>query len=282
MKFDIAHLQSRRNSDSRDGWDCFASHRAQVTRLLLEQANVADPSLCVLGAGNCNDVDFQQLVAAYSQIDLVDIDGEAIANGVARQGVSAGEAIHCHATDVTGVANLLSAWEPDAEASAADVDACMERARQATLPFEDRQFSTVASVCLLSQLLESIMLSVEQTHPQFLELLTCIRREHLRLALELVQPGGSFVLVTDIVSSVTLPQLDSAPMSELPQLVRDAIEQRNFFTGMNPAVITNILQTDPHISSQLSDLRITNPWMWDLGPRRYAVCAFTARRVSSP
>ncbi len=279
MKVDVAHLQSKRNADSRDGWECFASHRAHVTRLLLNPTDAADSSLCVLGAGNCNDIDLQQLAAAYSQIDLVDIDGDAIVNGVARQGVAANEAIHCHSIDVTGVANLLSAWEPSSPASAGEVVACIQTAKQSRLEFDNRQFTTVASVCLLSQLLESVMLSVEQSHPQFLELLTCVRREHLRLALDLVQPGGSFVLVTDIVSSVTLPQLDSMPMSELPRLVREAIEQRNFFTGMNPAVITNILQTDPDISSQLSDLCITNPWLWDLGPRRYAVCGFTARRM---
>ncbi len=279
MKTDIAQLQSKRNSDSREGWDCFASHRSLVTGLLLERANAGNASLCVLGAGNCNDIDLKQLIAAYSRIDLVDIDGEAIANGVARQSDSDNESICCHAVDVTGVANLLSGWEPDVAVSDDDVNACIDTARQAALPFDDHQFSTVASVCLLSQLLESVMLGMQQSHPQFLEVLTCIRREHLRLMLDLVQPGGSFVLVTDIVSSVTLPQLESATTSELPRLVRAAIENRNFFTGMNPAVITNILQTDPDISSQLSDLRITNPWLWDLGARRYAVCAFTAQRV---
>ena len=58
-----------------------------------------------------------------------------------------------------------------------------------------------------------------------------------------------------------------------------AIAQRNFFTGVNPLVIERLLETDVDFAAQLTDVRLLAPWVWDLGPRLYAVCALTARRL---
>ena len=86
------------------------------------------------------------------------------------------------------------------------------------------------------------------------------------------------VLITDVVSSRTLPQLATILPAELPALVGQAIAARNFFSGMNPFVIKQLLETDEVLSTQLTDVRLSNPWVWNLGPRLYAVCAFTAKR----
>ena len=74
------HLQ--RNLSTRDCWDGYAHHRSVVTELLVRASSSDKSSLCVLGAGNCNDLDLQQLQHNFSEIHLVDLDDEAISEGV--------------------------------------------------------------------------------------------------------------------------------------------------------------------------------------------------------
>src|SRR5688500_17156136 len=81
--------QRHRNLDSRGQWEAFSAHRKRVTTLLLEAAHGRDqPSLCLLGAGNCNDVDLNQLMTAYARIHLVDCDTESLKAGAERQGLA--------------------------------------------------------------------------------------------------------------------------------------------------------------------------------------------------
>jgi len=275
----IGQLQSSRNAETRDGWNCFASHRERVTQLLLDAASAGEGKLCVLGAGNCNDLALRQLAQSFNHVDLVDVDEEAIAAGITRQGIAAGHVTACGPVDVTGVAGLMSAWMPERPAADEQVDACIMDAEQVVLPLIASGYSVAASICLLSQLIESVALTLGADHPRFLDLITCIRREHLRQLIGLATPRGAVVLITDVVSTLTLPELAKAASSDLPTLVGRAIAQRNFFTGVNPFVIKRLLETDTPLATQLTDVRLSDPWVWDLGPRLYAVCALTARRL---
>ncbi|MDA1052812.1 MAG: hypothetical protein O3C40_20350 [Planctomycetota bacterium] len=275
----ISQLQVTRNAETRDGWSCFAAHRERVTQLLLDAASATAAKLCVLGAGNCNDLALDRLADAFAHIDLVDIDDEAITAGITRQPTVMGRVMARGGVDVTGVASLLSEWVPEVPAADEQIDVCLACAQQAVLPLTAGGYSVAASSCLLSQLIESISLTLGAEHPRFLDLLTCLRREHLRQLVDLTMPGGTVVLITDVVSSLTVPELATASTSELPMLVGRAIAERNFFTGVNPFVIKRMLETDVPFATQLTDVRLSNPWVWDLGPRLYAVCALTAKRV---
>lgn len=275
----IVKLQASRNAETRDRWTCFEPHRRRVTQLLLDAAAAREGKLCVLGAGNCNDLELNQLADTFTHIDLVDIDDESIAAGIRRQAVESGHlTAHC-SVDVTGVAPHWSAWTPEMPAPEKQVDACIVNAQQAVLPLDAGSYSVSASICLLSQLIESIELTLGTGHHRFADLMTCVRGQHLKQLIDLAMPGGTVVLITDVVSSVTVPELAKAPSSELPTLVSRAIEQRNFFTGMNPFVIKRLLETDVALATRLTDVRLSDPWVWDLGPRLYAVCALTAKRV---
>src|SRR4051812_28723246 len=73
-----AHAQRQRalNRESR-AWSAeFAGHRSHVTELL--GAASGDQQLCVLGAGNCNDIDLSRLAEQYRGICLADIDAESL------------------------------------------------------------------------------------------------------------------------------------------------------------------------------------------------------------
>ena len=85
---DIKGRQSGFNAESRDQWDAFSGHREKVSAILGAGADPCPGRLCVLGAGNCNDLDLAALLRAHREVHLVDLDAEALAQGVERQGVA--------------------------------------------------------------------------------------------------------------------------------------------------------------------------------------------------
>ncbi|MCA9022365.1 MAG: hypothetical protein KDA74_19585, partial [Planctomycetaceae bacterium] len=66
------------NQASRSNWEHGAAHRNLITGYLTELAQSSRGRLCVLGAGNCNDLDLQKLSQVYSEIHLVDLDESAL------------------------------------------------------------------------------------------------------------------------------------------------------------------------------------------------------------
>src|SRR5690349_17998645 len=84
---DALELQRALNRETSPSWQAFAAHRQQLTRLLAGRATGL--RLCVLGAGNANDLDIEQLRSRFSEITLVDLDAEALARATARQSAEA-------------------------------------------------------------------------------------------------------------------------------------------------------------------------------------------------
>jgi hypothetical protein len=258
----LVQRQQEHNQQTREGWERFAEHRRRVTELLLP-VTPTGKSLCVLGAGNSNDLDLARLTAAYAEVHLVDLDAEALAAGIQHQRPSQSDRIRSHGgADLSGILQRL--------AENGEIQDSIEAALAAPRPL-DESFDTVASVCLLSQLIHSVVLTLGAEHPRFLDVLTAVRLRHLRMMQELLKPGGTAVLVTDVVSSDTCPALVTVSEAQLPALVRQLIESRNFFHGLNPAVIAQLLRSDPQLAPRIEDLQFVPPWRWDLGPRQYAV-----------
>jgi hypothetical protein len=274
----IADEQRRRNAETRETWDRFRSHRHRVTRLLVDSA-ATDARLAVLGAGNCNDLDLGALLAAYGQVDLVDLDADALASGVARQGYDGSGRLCLRGDiDLTGIADHLSKGSPQRPLSDAELDECLGRmAGHAPLELLV-SFDTVASVCLLTQLLESVVTTLGEGHPRCWEMVARVRAHHLGLLLQLVRPGGTGVLVVDFVSSATFPQLAQVPERQLPHVAVELINRRNFFTGVNPFVLRGLFESAPELAPAVEGVRMTAPWLWDFGPRVYLTSAILIRR----
>ena len=93
------------------------------------------------------------------------------------------------------------------------------------------------------------------------------------MLLELLRPGGVGLLITDFVSSETYPELPNVSDSDLPATAARLISERNFFTGVNPMVLHALFRQDPRLAPFVASTALTNPWLWDFGPRTYAVCA---------
>ncbi len=280
---ELAEQQIRNNADSRGLWDVFRPHREKVTRLLLAPAARGPSRLCVLGAGNCNDLDLAALVAAYREVHLVDLDADALADGVRRQGLSGSFALRQHAgVDVTGALDVLAGWSPKAAIVDEAIAACVENPLRRVLPSLPGPFDVAASTCLLSQLIGCVVRTVGEAHPRFVAALQAIRAGHLRLLADLTAPGGVAVLITDVLSSDTYPSLAGVGESQLPTLLPELARRRNLFHGVNPAVIASFLQADPVVAPQVAALERAGPWLWDFGPRVYLVVAWIVHKRSAP
>jgi hypothetical protein len=280
----LRDAQVRLNRSSRPRWDTFAAHRGKVTQLLCpSDASEQGGRLCVLGSGNCNDLDLGELRNRYREIHLVDLDGEALRAGVARQSAAADASVQSHGDiDVTGVLDRLARWSPRTAIDDADVAALLDAPLRDVRPCLPGAFDVAASTCLLSQLIASVVDAVGEAHPRFVALVQAVRVAHLRLLCDLVAPDGLGVLISDFVSSESFPPLPTVRADQLPSVLGRLIEQRNFFHGVNPAAIHHVFRADEFLRVRVVELQSRSPWLWDLGARVYAVWAMTFHRRSAP
>lgn len=270
------------NRASQPSWREFAAHREQITSRL-EAASADSRSLCVLGAGNCNDLDLVRLAARFDSVRLVDLDAEAMQAGVANQfqlaGVPQGK-VDFTACDLTGAMELCHeiAQAPSGEAFA------RLRGTLSQLPAVRQlgtQFSTVASTCLLSQLILILQRATGASHPEFQSLAALIRLQHLRTLGELTAPGGTAILFADFVSSETHPEILAAPTGALPGIMEKVLREQACFPGMNPHVLLRVLGEPPLSAYWEGPAEMSAPWVWNLGPRSYLVTAITCRRTKA-
>jgi hypothetical protein len=89
--------QLESNRQTQDAWLRCARHREKVHSLLMKGAVTGDASLCVLGAGNCNDLDLSRSLTTFREIHLVDLDLPAMEAAVARHHPPDASRIQLHA-----------------------------------------------------------------------------------------------------------------------------------------------------------------------------------------
>ncbi|TWT31428.1 class I SAM-dependent methyltransferase [Blastopirellula retiformator] len=244
----LAKLRQR-NLDSAGEWKRYAEHRRHCTRLILDAAPVKPTRLCLLGAGNCNDVELTALAKKFAEIHLVDFDKEAVTKGLKRQ-----------FSGLQGKIMIHAPVDLDAEDAISQLSAI-------------GKFDVVASLCVLSQIIDAIP-EQQKNKEEGLPLIHQIRTRHFDLLTSLAGPQGSVVIANEAVSSDTEPSVATceAPMLG-PTLVQLALEQK-LFMGLNPAVIAGELQA----LAPGHTLKTTPPWKWDFGARTYAVCGHSLNR----
>ncbi len=272
----LAAIQVERNRITRTDWQQFSSHRARVNDLLLGAASPDKSTLCILGAGNGNDIDLPMLAERFERITLVDLDREALDHCLAKQPAKVCERVDAIAgVDLSGILTSL-----DASRSAVyPMNDLIARARTPLVGCALRKYDVVASTCLLTQLIDSVATSLGSEHRRFNDLALAIRDGHLQLICDLAAAGGTIVLITDFVSSDTLPELRTVTSEQLESLLVQAIHGGNFFTGVNPGVLVRRMQESAMIEP--SSVHLDAPWRWQMGHRAYGVCAVTARKRSS-
>ncbi len=264
--------QAASNRSSQDQWEGFAGHRDRVSALLGAGGSGGSTRLCVLGAGNANDLDLPALLKAHREIHLVDLDSEALARGVERQGLTDHPGLHCQGgIDVTAMFDNIATWTPgqpiEPEALAALADWPSDRVGIA-LP---GPFDLVASTCLLTQLIHSVYQVIGENQSSFKVVVRALRVGHLRLLARLTAPGGAATLITDVVSSDIFPPLTAWPDAELAGLLPRLAVDRNHIQGVHPSALLAALRDDPVLKAQVSGLETFQPWRWKLHAREFLV-----------
>ncbi len=267
------------NAASREHWDGFRSHRERVMGLLGGAAGDGG-RLCILGAGNCNDLDLAQVAALYREVHLVDLDAEALEYGIRQPGVADHVRIQRHGgVDLSGMLDTMAQWSRIVSIGDDDVLDCRRRPVEKAAALLPRPFDVVASVCVLSQIILSACQSLGNRHPRYPEVLIALRAGHVDLMLELLRRGGTGLFITDFVSSETLPGLAAMAEEDLPGLLPRLSETSNFFDGLNPFNLDVLFRTSPPLSPRIGAIQDYPPWRWRLGPRTYLVWALRFQRL---
>lgn len=282
----IRAMQARFNRSTQSHWDHFAAHRQRIEQLLLPDVSHPAGRLCVLGAGNCNDLDLRRLCERFDEIHLIDLDPAALEAAARRQGVGERRSVHLHAPiDLTGIADTQGAWR-DRAPSAAAISAVACRAEEAPLAELDAlagRCDVVLSPCILSQIVGYARDALGRGHPRAAELRTVVRQRHLRLIVDLLSPGGSGLLVSDLATAGS-PQELAAPgacSGELSNVMNKLVRRRDTFAGLDPDAVQAVLCNDPRVAPLVGGVQFIRPWLWTVGPAKaLLVYALRLRRAA--
>ncbi len=296
LKLSAERNLKNRQLESADEW-----HRRHVTELILSARNElsqcpSEPTLLILGAGNCHDLDLKLLCANFSEVRLLDLDAAAVSLAVSNAVADSTECrgrLFVHAP--VDVAWPLTRTVKDAHSeSGVQVaqSAILSGATNESLSSQSDFFGELAgtelprlvprtdvvvSLCIMSQLIESLSLIVSPNTPDFPVGLHALRSGHLSRMLDRCLPGGTALLITDVVSSDTASELHTLSRSDLKPFLRRCFEQRNYFSGCHPDLVRKDLQNLTSDRGIPSQFRFHDPWIWSLGARRYAVYAVETR-----
>jgi hypothetical protein len=200
------------NRQGRDAWERFGPHRDRV-HALLDPLAAPSSTLCILGAGNANDVDLGRLLDGFAEVHLVDLDVDAVHAALGRQGLRAHSRCQVHGPiDLTGVLDLLPTAAVDDPGVLSDAIVDAAAARRYVVP--GSPFDVTLSAAALTQLLQSV---VDCGLPPAKKVAVgiAVRDKHLDDLVTLTREGGTLVLVSDVVSTSTAPSLAA---TEVPAL----------------------------------------------------------------
>ncbi|EOD16326.1 hypothetical protein EMIHUDRAFT_210684 [Emiliania huxleyi CCMP1516] len=208
--------ETHNNRVTADSWIAFTPHRRRVTAILEKlgsNSQSAQRRLCVVGAGNLNDVELSQLQRIYAHIELIDIDLAALERGLRRQMVAPDSpSITLRGVDVLGLSDGMSDDDVlDALASGKAVAAISSSV--------GRYCDVVAGTALISQL--------------------AIAVKKLVLA-SLTRPGGVVAHVSDLARRSDARGREIYSEAEIVESHMKTGASGDFFAGTNPAMLLQV------------------------------------------
>lgn len=253
------------NENGRADWTLYAEHRESLTSLLLG-ACPQGGSIALLGAGNCNDVDVEALLAHVGQVHLIDIDREAISSARARLPESLRSRVFLHAPiELSGLFDVWSKLQRRVP-TFTEMDAWPAvgvKNVQAALP---EKFDVVASCCVLTQMSWGLHQSLGPNCGYETQAREALVAAHLR-SLCALAAGGKALLACDMISTEYYPLDDLAPDTDLKALMERLISEQNYYQGANPALVRRLLRRDVVVSQAAKTATWHAPWLWR-GPKQ--------------
>lgn len=260
--------QKNANKASLKYFHYFENHRRRQTDFILAN-NPHGGRICILGAGNCFDVDLTRLCEAFTEVHLVDIDRDALDGAQKRLNASQAKKVFLHAAvDISGANKILEDWRdlkvtPD---ELREFPALANREITARLPAD---FDCVVSSCIISQILFSCTRVLGEQHPLLQACLITLLVTHLRLLTALTKPPGRALWITDVTSQELAPLQRQITSDEDGAAWLHALAASNrIFTFLDPELIADLAQQDPHIASAAAIAGPLKTWLWQNGPQR--------------
>jgi hypothetical protein len=275
--------QKESNSSAIPHFDAFAGHRARLTEVALAGSTAeAKHRLCVLGAGNCYDLDLARLAAVYREIHLVDIDPGALLRAQGRVALPLRDRIFRHApVDLSGLFDKLEDWK----SFRVKPEDLLEHPDRASKQLAERlpgPFDFVLSACVLSQMQLAILNVLSSEHRLFEAVRQLLNLTHLRTLARLVSGEGRAVLATDVVSDETYPLEQLDPEADMRALLAQLVRAGNAVYAVAPELLAWTAREDPMLRRTITMSAPTDAWLWQNGPERaFLVYAIELRRVSS-
>jgi len=275
----LVEEQLEANKSTLAWFDEYQEHRERLTRLVVEGVPAGSAlRLCVLGAGNCYDLDLVTVAEHFSEIHLVDIDAEALEGARARQNSEVEKRLVLHApVDLTGFLDRLEAWsrmEVTEEELLAHPAATGKR-----LAALLGTFDVVVSTCLVTQMQLSVLHALGDDHRLFDAVRHTLAFTHLYTLFELTAPGGRGLLVTDVLSNKNYHYLDRLPAgTDAMQLLSDVMAAERMIYAARPGIF-HLFARDASLKDQLTLTPPIAAWLWRNGPEtRFLVYAMELRR----
>ena len=244
------------NAAGPGNWESFAGHRARVTGLL--RAVQRGEGLCVLGAGNGDDLDLAALLREFGLVHLVDLDGDALARAHARVPGELRHKVIVHGdVDLTGLLDDVERWAEDDD-QLASMAAGAAAAIAARL---GRTFDVVLSSCVLSQVCAPFTRVLARRALEWQALMRLLGRTHLELMSLLLRPGGSGVALGDVYYGAARDRLGQVPTWETLDW-QVVLELRNGVMRLRDPDFLAELLAGPPLRARIAQARLSEPWLW--------------------
>jgi hypothetical protein len=268
-----ADYQARVNRNVAHNREWYASHRARITALVGAEAR--GESLCVLGAGNGSDLDLPALAERFGELHLVDLDGEALERCRAGAPPALRDRLVLHAgVDLSGFTEHLDAWG-EAFPTEVELGRAAQPAIHGILRRLGRAFDVVVSTCALSQLAAPYHRAWILPAASWANLHAAVTAVHLATLVGATKPGGTGVLVFDVLSSKTAPALRDLPPDDVAAFAaRHAAEG-----GALDPEPAGLLARLEGMGRLVARPRLTEPWTWNIGAETQLVYGLVFART---
>jgi hypothetical protein len=280
------------------------------------------PHAIFFGPGNCNDLNLMQLLDdddLFDTITLVDIDNATTQQGVDRQlAASMSPAsdeydnwrkriVISPSIDLSNAIAHTAGWtenynkSPPRHLYTAALQAVQTPLMSTTEDWlrndimapsavldHQNGYDVAVSLCILSQFASSFSLVLDDSRMMDLVvLLIAIRNRHFSQLIQSLRPGGHGVMMIDMVSMDTLPELrligdqqdddDAVTSAAIEQLTQKAEQTGNFFHGTKRIAVMQALQGE--FGAFVDNVQLGPPWKWTLAAgKQYIVYSVVFRR----
>lgn len=261
-----------------ENWQRYAEHRHHLMQLV-ETAGTGG-RLAVFGAGNASDLELGWLVERFDEVHLVDLDEQALLRARERHSLRRPERLVLHPNvDLSGLLEHLDDWgeafpAPDELGRAAVAAA-------GALTRELGAFDVTLSTCVLSQLALPFRRTWVAPRAAWSHLGSAIMSVHLGTLVGTTRRAG--ILACDVQTSERAPELDryrECSGAELGKFVTEQVASGDLALHPDPRALLAWFGA-PGLAPLVPEVRVVDPWLWDLGEVRQLVYGLTFRRAQA-